>query len=380
MKPGRVSGFFAFLLLLLLLFPSSSGGADSVTVEAEGMALIVGGDIPRAKEEAKRQLYRDALEKGIGTYVQGITEMKDFAVVRDEVFSRSEGLVTATENLKEERTPDGMLRLTASCTVSTKTLDGVLGPAVIHALGNPRVLVLIDEVVEGERQFLSTAEAEVSRIFQKAGYLMLLPEQVESIRKGEMDAARISGDTGALQALARSFQSDVLIHGKAQGTSFTKQKIAGVDIYGVRSQLQLKAVITQTARILGTETEEQREKGTSPGDGAIKGFQALAPRMAEKLVHTVAYALASGSAGGVSGRMFKVTIGNLSFGEARSLRGSLESAGGVVGVYQRSYANRTLEMDVAAETSLEEIALVIESLGIEITSFTAGTLEGRKGQ
>ncbi|PKL01751.1 MAG: hypothetical protein CVV55_07960, partial [Synergistetes bacterium HGW-Synergistetes-2] len=159
--------------LLLLLLPALASGTEKIVVEAEGMAAIMNGDVARAREEARRQLYRNALEKGIGARVQGITEMKDFEVVRDTVFSRSEGLVTATENLKEEQTNDCILRLTAQCTVSASTLDGVLGPAVIDALGNPRIMVLIDEVVDGERQFLSTAEGEVLKSFQKAGYMLV---------------------------------------------------------------------------------------------------------------------------------------------------------------------------------------------------------------
>ena len=366
--------------LLLLLLPALASGTEKIVVEAEGMAAIANGDVARAREEARRQLYRDALEKGIGARVQGITEMKDFEVVRDTVFSRSEGLVTATENLKEEQTNDGILRLTAQCTVSASTLDGVLGPAVIDALGNPRIMVLIDEVIDGERQFLSTAEGEVLKAFQKAGYMLVDPGQAGAIRKGEIEAAKISGDTAVLQELARSFQSDVLIHGKAQASTATKQKVSGVVLYAVNSQLQLKAIITQTAHIIGAEGSEQRVQGTSPNDGAMKAFQKLSPRMAGSLLHTVAYALVSGASGSIPGRSFKVTVSDLSFAEARSLRDSLGEVRGVNGVYQRAYANRTLELDVSAETSSEEIAIALEALGVEITGITAGTVNGRKGR
>ncbi len=369
------------LCTLLLLFLSTlASGTEKIVVEAEGMAAIENNDVARAREEARRQLYRDALEKGIGARVQGITEMKDFEVVRDRVFSRSEGLVTATENVKEEQTDDGILRLTAQCTVSTSTLDGVLGPAVIDALGNPRIMVLVDEVVDGERQFLSTAEGEVLKAFQKAGYMLVDPGQAGAIRKGEIEAAKISGDTAALQELARSFQSDVLIHGKAQANTATKQKVSGVVLYAVNSQLQLKAIITQTAHVIGAEGSELRVQGTSPGDGAMKAFQKLSPSMAGSLLHTVAYALVGGSSGSIPGRSFKVTVSDLSFAEARSLRDSLGEVRGVNGVYQRAYANRTLELDVSAETSSEEIAIALESLGVEITGITAGTVNGRKGR
>ncbi len=376
----RRKPFSVVCALLLLFLPALVSATEKIVVDAEGMAAIVNGDVVRAREEARRQLHRNALEKGIGVHVQGITEMKDFEVVRDKVFSRSEGLVSATDNLKEERTNDGILRLTAQCTVSSKALDDVLGPAVIDALGNPRIMVLIDEVVDGERQFLSTAESEVLKAFQKAGYMLVDPGQAGAIRKGEIEAAKISGDTATLQELARSFQSDVLIHGKAQANTATKNKVAGTMLYAVNSQLQLKAIITQTAHVIGADGSELRVQGTSPGDAALKAFQKLTPKMAGSLLHTVAYALASGSSGGIPGRSFKVTVSDLSFSEARSLRDSLGEVKGVNGVYQRAYANRTLELDVSAETSAEEIAIALEALGVEITRITAGTVDGRKGR
>ena len=91
-------------------------------------------------------------------------------------------------------------------------------------LGNPRIMVLVDEVVEGERQFLSTSEGEVLRAFQKAGYLIVDAGQAGVIKEGSLEAAKVSGDPAKLQEVARSFQADVLIHGKAQGNSFANRK------------------------------------------------------------------------------------------------------------------------------------------------------------
>ncbi len=161
----------AFIAIAVFTLSGCTASGAEITVDAEGMAAVVDGNVTRAREEAKRQLYRDALEKGIGAYVQGITEMKDFEVVRDRVFSQSQGLVTSVKNSSERVDSDGILHLTATCIVSEKKLDGLLGPAVIDMLGNPRIMVLVDEVVEGERQFLSRSEGEVLSTFQKAGYL-----------------------------------------------------------------------------------------------------------------------------------------------------------------------------------------------------------------
>ncbi len=63
------------------------------------------------------------------------TEMKDFEVVRDRVFSQSQGLVTSVKNSSERVDSDGILHL-GHLHSFRKKLDGLLGPAVIDMLGN----------------------------------------------------------------------------------------------------------------------------------------------------------------------------------------------------------------------------------------------------
>lgn len=367
-----------FLLLLALLVGSSSCFAqETIRVSAEGAAAVEGGDLPRARAEAKRQAYRDALEKGVGAYVHGITEMKDFAVVRDKVFSQSQGIVTSF-TIIDEGEADGIYTMEADCLVATAALDGVLGPAVIDALGNPRVMVLVDEAIEGQRPFLSTVEGEVLRVFEKAGYLLVDAGQAGNLDQRQIDLARETGDVALLQELARSFRADVLIYGKAQGVSYAKQKVSGVDLYGVRSQVQLKAVIAQTAYVLGTEAFEARDKGTSAQDGAVKAFKPTSRGAASALVNKVAYALVSGSAGSLSGRTVKVFIDKVSFSQLRDIKATLEGTRGVVGVYQRAFGNGKAELDVVTENTAEDLAVELEKLSVEVTGLTANTIEGKR--
>lgn len=367
---------FFSVLLLVFCFNSVAISAELISVQAEGAAAIVNGNKDKARSEAKNQAYRDALEKGVGAMVHGITEMKDFQVVKDKVFSQSQGLVKSFEITREWQ-EDGIYYIEADCKVSAGALDGVLGPVVIDMLGNPRVMILIDESIEGERPFLSTVEGEVLKVFEKAGYLLVDPGQSGSLDQKELDLARETGDVKKLQELARSFRADVLIYGKAQGVSFTQQKIEGVTLYGVRSQVQLKAVISQTGYVLGTEMVEKKDKGTSPQDGAVKAFQAASPPAAKSLVHKVAYTLVSGQSGSVSGRTIKVVIENVTFAKLRKIRQDIEGVNGVTAVYQRSFASNRAELDVVAEKTAEALAEDLEKIGIEITSLSASTVEGK---
>lgn len=375
----RSTAILLSAVLLIFCLCASAISAELISVQAEGAAAITAGNKDKARSEAKNQAYRDALEKGVGALVQGITEMKDFQIVRDKVFSQSKGIVKSFE-ITREWEEDGIYYIEADCKVSSGALDGVLGPAVIDMLGNPRVMVLVDESIEGQRPFLSTVEGEVLKVFEKAGYLLVDPGQAGKLDQKELDLARETGDVNRLQELARSFRADVLIHGKAQGLSFTQQKIEGVTLFGVRSQVQLKAIISQTGYVLGTELIEKKEKGTSPQDGAVKAFQAASKPVAEGLVNKVAYALVSGQAGGASGRTFKVMIDGVTFAQLKKIKQGLESTDGITAVYQRAFSNQKAELDVVAEKTAEDLASDLERLGVEITSLSANMVEGKSSK
>ena len=374
------------LLFITLLFVVSLSGApaysatqtkgDLITVEAEGFAPIINGAMNAAREEAKRSAYRDALEKALGAYVTGITEMHNYEVVKDKVFSQTTGIVKKFDIISEKAREDGMLYITAMCQVGQAALDGVLGPAVLDALGNPRLMVLIDERISEKNSFLSTAESEVMRVFEKAGYLLVDSAQMAVLQEIDLNAIYAKDDPEAYRQIARDFQADVLIYGKAYGSPFSTQRIEGINIYGVRSTVQLKAVLSNTAYQLGSETYEERSKGVSTEDGAIKGLKIAAEKASNSIVNKIAYSLISGSAGGIPGRTIKVRISDLSFKDAMALKENLQGLPGVTGVYQRLFRERKLELDVVSDKNAEDIALVLSDLGYEINDLSSGLVEG----
>ena len=376
-----------FLVLTAGLVPDEAWAAKKsapkqaagklITVEVEGYAPIVDGAKNKAREDAKRSVMREALEKALGAYVTGITEMKDFEVVKDKVFSQSQGIVKRMDILREWEDSDGVLHLSAVCDVAEAALDGVLGPAVIDALGNPRIMVLLDERIGDKPSFLSTAESEVLRVFEKAGYLLVDPTQAGTLKDIDLAAARSANDPEKLREIARDFQADVLIYGKAYASAYADQKISGVRIYGVRSTVQLKAVLSASAYQLGSDTYEEKQKGTSLEDGAVKGLKPGASRAGKSLVNKIAYALISGSAGGIPGRTVKIKLTGVAFKEAKALKEELSGIEGVTGVYQRQFRKGELELDVVSDKTAEDLASILSDRGCEIDGVSGSLVEGR---
>lgn len=359
-----------------------------ITVEAEGVAPVINEKLNEAREAAKRNLARDALEKAIGAQVQAVTKMENFEVVKDKVFSQTQGLVKRIDVKKEWVDSDGLLHLTGTCGVAEKNLDVVLGPAVIDALGNPRVVILIDERVGNKISFMSTAEGEVQKIFEKAGFMIIDHRLVTN--NGAIDVASTimaQSPEGLLQ-VAQACNADVVVCGTAYSENYMHQKRLGIDLYHMRSRVRLRAILVDTKQTLGFEegsTHNENDRpyslnealGRTPEDGAVRGLRPAANVAAKNIVNKIAYALVSGSAGGIPGRTVKVIITGIDFKTSRLLRDKLLGLGGVSGVYQRNFKNNRLELDVVSDKTSEEIAEYLSDNKFEITGVSGAEVEAQ---
>ena len=342
-------------------------GGEWVVNDAEGFAPIRSGNTNEARREATLAAHRDALEKALGAVVTGVTEMQNYEVIRDKVFSQAQGIVRNFDIISE-KVDDGTLIIVGVCRVAEAALDGVLGPAVLDAIGNPRVMILIDEQIGERAPFLSTTEGMVIAVFERAGYQLVNPDQARALLNIDLSSAY--NDPSLIMDAARTLNADVVILGQAYGSTFTPEGIVlqgGQRLWGVRSTVHLKAALTKTAYQLGSQVIEKRERGQTEEDGAIRGFRAAAPEAASSIVHKVAYALISGSSGGIPGMTVKIKISGVSFRRSESILEELRELAGISGgVYDRGLNNGLFEVDVISERSVRNVASFLSESGINV--------------
>lgn len=384
--------FTGLILLVLLVYTASTGNSEAaakrkrptkapapvqkvIEVEAEGVAPVVDGNRAQAREAARRELTRDALDRAIGSFVQSVTKIENYQTVSDKVFSQSKGLVKKIDVTREYIDDNGLMHIIAKCGVVENALDGVLGPAVIDALGNPRVMILLEN---------ATAQSSVQKIFEKAGYMIINPTQANILREIDIEAARSGNDPEKLREVARNFRADVLITGRAGATTVNQQRINGIMFYAVASSVRLEAVLSDTAQTIGSDEfswrpRSVRECSLSQSEGAAKGLSSCSTRAANSIVNKIAYALTSGIAGGIPGRTVKVILRNIDYNTARRIRGDLSDMPGISGVYQRRFVNgNELEIDVVSERTADELAGILADSGFEITGVSAALVEGSR--
>ena len=372
------------LIILVCAMPSSAKvtrqGGMYIVDDAEGYAPVRNNQKKTAYSEARNMAYRDALEKALGACVTGITEMENFAVTRDKVFSKSSGLIKDFRIISENVDEDGVLNIKASCKVSEKSLDGVLGPEVISMLGNPRIMLIVDEKVAGQTPFMSTTEGVLQKIFEKAGYLLVDPEQARTLL--HLDPSRAFDDPESISQAAKTLKADIIIVARASAGAFASHKIHGIRLYGVSGTVQLKAVLTKTAYQISSKTASAstgKRPAQTVGGGAAACFNSAARSAADEIVYKIAYNLASaGSA--LGGITVNIKIAGASFKDVERIEEGLRTLAGRTGeLFERDYSNNLLEIDMVSENTARKIASFLSdnNNNLEVTGLTQQTLTAR---
>ena len=367
-------------LLLLFLFNAVVVGVTpslaSVKVEkgvyivedATGQATIKDGKKNTAREEAKRLAYLDAIEKALEACVSGINKMDSYNATRDKVFAKSSGLV---KNFKitNEAVENDTITITGSCQVSERSLDGVLGPEVISMLGNPRVMILVDEATGNNSNIV---ENELSRLFEKAGYLIVDVDQAKTLLA--LDPQKAFNDPEMLEGAAKTIRADIIVIAKATSSTSSFNRY-GVKIYNISTSAQVKAVLTETAYRISSQTVYGGKKNSLQG-GAGGSLISCVDRATEEIIYKIAYNMASaGSA--LGGITVNIKIANASFKEVEEIEEKLrEFAGNNGHLFERNYENNLLEIDLVSGKTARNIASFLSEYA-NVEGLTSQTINAR---
>ena len=144
--------------------------------------------------------------------------------------------------------------------------------------------------------------------------------------------------------------------------------------------MQLKAVLTQTAYQVSSKTVSA-STGKKPAQtvegGAERCFKQAASIAAEQIVYKIAYNMASAgsSLGGIT---VNIKIADASFKDVENIEEKLRELAGKSGeVFERSYNDNLLEIDLVSQNTARKTASFLSDIGVEIESLTQQTINGR---
>jgi tetratricopeptide (TPR) repeat protein len=270
MAAGNNSGLTGRLIfwwiVCLLFLPCRS---DARTVEAEGIGY--------SREGARQAALRSAVEQCIGVSLAAKTVIENQTTISDKILSQVSGYVTSYSVLSESR-EYGLVKIRVSADVSMKKLDDDLAAQkLIYAMQNkPRVMVLLDEKIEGREMPEKTATYTFEKQLVAKGFIVVEPEQLGKILQTEniTDQASLAFKEGA----------DLIVRGNVQVAKPTPLMLYNTRFYSVPVQINARIVRTDNAQIIVSRTKRIKKNSREAESAAQFGLETGGEGLANELI------------------------------------------------------------------------------------------------
>jgi hypothetical protein len=373
MKATRTR-LLSLLVAALFCGPALAEDLVKVTVTGEGISA----------DAARNDALRRALEQGGQTEITSHSQVENFELIRDTIYSRAAGIVKDYKILEEGDGAGGIKYCKIEAMVSKSAVATAWGDVqnVLDQIGRPKVMVWIDETIDGAIQTSSILESKIEEKLVKSGFDVYAREQIDAITQRESADAAAEDDVAKMQALAKDFDCQIFIRGHGNANT------AGVeDLYGVKAAMyncdvQAKTYYTDTARLLASESEPNIRRGArgqmefSP-QAAKTALSAAGEKIVDKTYQTVMESWATQiSAGGE----IRLEVSGLKVPDAIKLKKKLADIDGVEKVhYQmtKGIANYRIVAKMTAETFTEYLVEPEWEELIEITDVKLNRIQAK---
>lgn len=370
-------------LALSLLLAASPAWADdnTKTIEVEGMAAVVNGDIGQARDRAVDDAKRKAVEQVVGTTVSAESVAVDFQLVQDKITSRASGFVKSYEIKTQYKDGDTYVVKIKAVVDARAIADET---SQLFAV-KPRVLVLIAEQNVGggsfnywwgSRGFSSEMDIMQSTLisqWQPKGFKFVDPSALQGRIKVTKAMQRADLDTPAVLSLGKSADADIAIVGKVVVTD-AGTVMEGVKMRSFHAVGNLKVINIDTGEILAVNDDTAVAAHIDGNVGGRNAIKALGEKIGASLQDSIMKRWTSEAAGAQSVEV--VVQGELKPAQVQAFTSLLtQEVRGVEKVDVRKKSKGVLYLDVAFKGTTRDFANAVETkrlgeLAIEVEEMT----------
>ncbi|MCE5321908.1 hypothetical protein LLG46_01175 [bacterium] len=338
--------------------------AKTATVIAEGEAPA---DLPNAKEKAVADALRNAIMKGLGTYIDSVTVGRNYSVVRDEILLKPNGYATCDQVLSSS-TEKGLFKVKVKATVSNRPLAQML-----KALGLTRqwrVGVLVSD---------SIAKSAVCKQLISAGFSVIDDKQQRCLKVDASAAGAVNGDEDSLRTIGSEFDVDILVTGQASVDYVDQDDYGGVTLYRSRGRMDTKAYYTDTGELLTSTSACADGLDQTKSLSAEAGLNRVGLRIGTILAEDLLVAPAD-----MMPFIYVKITGFKGIMAANSLEDVIRDLPGITQLKRRRYTSGVLELNVFVKSDYkDDLPKLIENcsaakrLGLKVEKSTKTCLLAR---
>lgn len=247
-----------FLVFCWLCNIAADVHADTNEIIAKGFAVIADDKIEArriALEDAKRQ----ALEQGLGVFIESKTTSENFILAKDEIFTRASGRLSSYRIIEEKENPDNTLEITIAAQLPTKTMQTDI-QEVIRKLGFSQLPGLAIEIAaEGQAaKHVGSIKSALIRMIKRQGFPV------------KTDIEKVASGGFTLQISLKLDEE--------------RAEYQGLELTSYTAHVELTAKRPSDATILASEASAYRKPGQNSAK-VVKGYVNKELKSAWKSLH-----------------------------------------------------------------------------------------------
>lgn len=292
---NKMALIFLSLLLAMVFVPVISHG-EFEPLKACGTAGIVAGNISRAKDAALRKAMRNAVEMGLGAFLDSQTRTQNGKLVKERIFSQASGYI---DNFTVES--DGSIengstyRVCILASVKTSSIKNDLRALGIlrRQVGNPRFVTLYlpesDKSLPEQSRVVNAASCGISGVFARKGFVVLDPGFANALANKWKKTGNRASVKEALSSLARKHQAELLILFDVQ--AIKRLELTNKYFAEYKLKVRIRTVEPATADLIATSAvcdtlriSRNQQVGPAEDVSTAEKIERLAERTAETLV------------------------------------------------------------------------------------------------
>lgn len=276
----RCSYRIVLLVFLLSLLPQNVL-CQSSTIESQGVAAIVQGNLDISRDKAIEDALRNAVEQATGSLIENETLVENYQLLSDKIYSQSKGYVQSYE-VVDEKAEEGLYRVTIKATVASGELKNDLRALniLMHQVRKPRVMVLFEESLSQDVNSGRLAEDAVSKVLLERGFKLVDADVVR--RNLGRDGVRglLAGDERVAAVIGDKYGAEMLLIGTAQATT-SEVTIGDIRINSNQAVVSARLIRADTGEVKVSETRQ----AAKPHVNSLTGKQMAITEASEYLAN-----------------------------------------------------------------------------------------------
>jgi len=362
--------------VLVVVCVSAPAAAQVRKIDANLVEVTVIG-AGMTEEEALSDAKRKAIEQGAGAFIYSQSKTRDFALVKDTILTRSAGFVQKVTVLSKKETDDGAWELKVRAVVSVKGIEDMWGVVtnLLQEMGQPKIMVAINERIDGQLQEDSSLQTAVENMLLKSGFRLVDKGQIKAIDVKDIQAGIAENKPALVQAIAKRYGAQLFIVGSANATSGGRRNIYGINVFLYGADANVRCFRSDTAELLASKRSTAQSNDRVARPAASKALAVLGRKLGPRIRQDILRFWMDVLAG--RGEV-QLEMENISFGQFSKLKKALKKlkeVKSVAGNFHNKVGKLRMHSNVSASKLAEVLAESLEGV-IEITDVSQNVIKG----